>query len=97
MTIDFVRHSRKAYLFSVILLIAGAISLIVSGLNLGIDFTGGTVFHLNLQEDFTVQEVKDVLTPFEMQGLPIQTVQGRNLQGEIINTGVAIKSPYLDE
>ncbi len=32
-----------------------------------------------------------------MQGLPIQTVQGRNLQGEIINTGVAIKSPYLEE
>ncbi len=97
MTIDFVRHSRKAYLCSAILLVAGAISLAIFGLNLGIDFTGGTVFHLNLQQEFTLQEVKEVLTPFGLQGMPIQTVQGRNLQGEIVDTGVAIKSPYLEE
>ncbi len=97
MTIDFVRYSRKAYLCSAILLVAGAISLAIFGLNLGIDFTGGTVFNLNLQQEFTLAEVKEVLAPFGMQGLPVQTVQGRNLQGEIVDTGVAIKSPYLEE
>lgn len=95
MTIDFVRHSRKAYLASALLLIAGLISLAVSGLNLGIDFTGGTVFNLNPQQEFTLDEVKEVLAPFGMQNLPLQTIQGRDRQGEIV--GVAIKSPYLEE
>ncbi len=95
MNIDFVRHSRKAYLGSAIVLVAGLISLILAGLNLGIDFTGGTVFNLNMQQEFTLQEVKDVLAPFGMQGLPIQIVQGRDQQGDI--TGVSIKSPYLEE
>lgn len=39
---DFVRHRKFYYLFSIVLLGAGIISLVVQGLNLGIDFVSGT-------------------------------------------------------
>lgn len=95
--ISFTRHRRKAYLFSAVLLLAGLISLAVSGMNLGIDFTGGTVFHLNLGELFTVEQVQEVLRPFNLQGSSIQVVQGQGAQGEIVAEGVVVKSPHLDE
>src|SRR5699024_9718075 len=37
--LDFVRHARKFFTFSVVLIVAGAIVLSVFRLNLGIDFT----------------------------------------------------------
>jgi len=46
--IDFIGNRRKAYLLSSILVVAGLVSIALFGLNLGIDFTGGTVLHLNL-------------------------------------------------
>jgi preprotein translocase subunit SecF len=75
--ISFTRHRNKTYLLSAVLLTAAIISLAVFGLNLGIDFTGGTVLHLILGEEFTLAEVEAVLAPFEeMQGATLQAVHG---------------------
>ena len=96
--ISFTRHSRKSYLISALLVVASIISLVFSGLNLGLDFTGGTVFHLNLREGFTLEEVKEVIAPFEeLQGAALQVVQGRDLQGRITEEGVVIKTAYIKE
>ncbi len=91
--ISFIRHRNKAYLFSAALLVAGMISLAVFGLNLGIDFTGGTVLHLILGEKFTLAEVEEVLAPFEeMKGAALQAVHG-----EAVEEGVSIKTRVLEE
>ncbi len=96
--IRIIKHSRKAYTISAFLLIASIVSLFVFGLNLGIDFAGGTVFHLNLGEGFTMEEVEEVTAPFpELQGAAMQVVQGRDLQGRITDEGVVIKSVYIEE
>ncbi len=96
--IDFIGNRRKAYLLSAILVIAGIISLAIFGLNLGIDFTGGTVLHLNLGEDFEMSEVEAVMAPFEeLSGATIQIVQGRGLTGELADEGLVIKAPYIEE
>ncbi|MDW7728576.1 MAG: protein translocase subunit SecF [Bacillota bacterium] len=96
--IDFIGNRRKAYLLSAILVIAGLLSLAVFGLNLGIDFTGGTVLHLNLGEDFSMEEVEAVLAPFEeLSGASVQTVQSRDITGELAEEGVVIKAPYIEE
>lgn len=96
--IDFIGNRRKAYLLSAILVIAGLLSLVVFGLNLGIDFTGGTVLHLNLGEDFSMEEVEAVLAPFEeLSGASVQIVQGRDITGELAEEGVVIKAPYIEE
>lgn len=92
MSISFIRHRRKAFSISAFLLIAGLISLALFGLNLGVEFAGGTVLHLDLGEGFTLAEVEEVIAPFEeMQGAALQMVHG-----EAANEGVIIKSRHLD-
>jgi len=96
--IDFIGNRRKAYLLSLVLVVAGLISLSVFGLNLGIDFTGGTVLHLNLGEDFSIEEVQEVIAPFEeLEGAAIQVVQGRDLDGDLSDEGLVIKAQYIEE
>lgn len=95
---DFIGNRRKAYLLSTIMVIASILSLAVFGLNLGIDFTGGTVLHLNLGEDFSMEEIEAVMAPFEeLSGASVQIVQARDITGELAEEGVVIKAPYIEE
>ena len=96
--INFIGNRRKAYVLSAVLVIAGLVSLSIFGLNLGIDFTGGTVLHLNLGDEFSMGEIETVLVPFEeLSGASIQVVQGRDLSGEMSDEGLVIKAPYIEE
>jgi len=98
MRFDFIGNRRKAYLLSSILVIASIVSLLLFGLNLGIDFTGGTVLHLNLGDDFSLEEVEAVLADFdELSGATLQVVQGRDISGEPTDEGLVIKAPYIEE
>lgn len=98
MKIKFVQNRKIAYAFSLLLILAGVLSLIFSGLNLGIDFAGGTVFHLNLSGGFTPEEVEAVIEDIpELKGAALQVVQGRDLQGRVTTEGVVLKSSYLEE
>ncbi|NMB41236.1 MAG: protein translocase subunit SecF [Firmicutes bacterium] len=87
----FVERSRFAFILSGLALLIGIISLFVNGLNLGIDFTGGTILHLRLAEEFRMEEVREVLTPFELQGVPLQRVGGSK------GSEVIVKAPHLNE
>lgn len=60
--IDLVGNRNRWFLLSLILLIPGTVSLIVYGLNLGIDFTGGTSWELEMSQPVTTAEVRDVLS-----------------------------------
>ncbi len=96
--INFIGNRRKAYTISLVLIVAGIISLGIFGLNLGIDFTGGTVFQLTFGEDFAREEVETVLAPYEeLEGAAIQVVQGRDLAGEPTDEGLIIRGPYMGE
>ncbi len=98
MKIAFIRNRRIPYTLSLILILAGVISLIFSGLNLGIDFAGGTVLHLNLASGFALAEAEEVAAGFpELKGAALQVVQGRDLQGRVTAEGVVIKSSYIEE
>jgi len=94
--IDFIGNRRKAYLLSMLLIVAGVLSLAVFGLNLGIDFTGGTVLQFNLGEDVSMEEVEEALEPFdELEGAAVQMIQGRDLEGEPTDEGVIIRGPVM--
>ena len=71
---SFVRMRKLAFLFSVVLILAGALSLITNGFNYGIDFAGGTIFHFNIGEEFTLDEAREVLTPLGLQNATLQKV-----------------------
>ncbi len=96
--INFIGNRRKAYTLSAVLVIGGLLSMALFGLNLGIDFTGGTVLNLNLGDDFSMEEVQEVIAPFEeLEGAAIQIVQGRDLSGEPTDEGLVIKAPFIEE
>ena len=58
---DLVGKRRIWYLISAIAIVPGLISLVVNGLNLGIDFTGGTSWELQMQQEVSTEEVRDIL------------------------------------
>ena len=92
--IPFLRYTRIAFAFSALIIFIGVIALAATGLNLGIDFAGGTILHLRLDEGYHMEEVREVLAPFGLEGVPLQRA-GRDEAGE--GREVIIKTPELDE
>ncbi len=60
--LDFVKHRKKFYLISVLILVAGIVVLSIFKLNLGIDFTKGTVVEIQANEELTEEVVENFLT-----------------------------------
>lgn len=60
---QFMNKSKYFLYFSGAIILAGIIvGLIFGGLNLGIDFTGGSILTIELHESFDIQVVEDALT-----------------------------------
>jgi preprotein translocase subunit SecF len=59
--IDVVGKRLWFFIFSVVIMIPGIVFLLLGGLNLGIDFTGGTIWELQFQREIGAQEVREVL------------------------------------
>lgn len=56
--IDFVKHRKKFFVLSGILVISGIACLSIFGLNLGIDFASGSRVEINVGEPVTTEEIK---------------------------------------
>ncbi len=66
----------KRYLFiliSLIVIIPGTISLIVKGLNVGIDFVGGANVEYRPEKAVTIPEMTALVAPFKLEDLQIVT------------------------
>ncbi|MSU75922.1 protein translocase subunit SecF [Patescibacteria group bacterium] len=59
--LELVRYRRWWYAFSALIIVPGLISLSLYGLNLGIDFTGGSLMELNVPSGTQGQQVKDAI------------------------------------
>lgn len=57
--IDFVKHRKKFFAFSILLVLVGAILLSTIGLNLGIDFDSGTKIELSSNDPLTAVQVRE--------------------------------------
>ncbi|MGH9244446.1 MAG: protein translocase subunit SecF [Acidimicrobiales bacterium] len=71
--IDFVGRFRLWLTISGVVIAAGMITLFARGLNLGIDFDGGTVWEVEAN-GVTVDETRDALEPLGLAGAKIQIV-----------------------
>lgn len=71
--LDFVKHSKKFFGLSIVLLTAGLVVLTLFQLNLGIDFTSGTRADITITEDATVDDVEDALAELELEPNSITT------------------------
>jgi len=61
------------YLLSIIIILPGLISLIFNGLDLGIDFTGGTIWEIQFDKSVSTEEVKNVLAQYGVDDSVVQT------------------------
>jgi preprotein translocase subunit SecF len=70
---DFVGRTRLWLMISGAVIVAGLAALFIRGLNLGIDFEGGTVWEVTAN-GATVADARDALADFGLEAAKIQTV-----------------------
>ena len=76
--IDFVGHRNAWFLVSAIVIFAGLVSLVLQGLNYGIDFKGGTSWEVTAP-GVSVAQARDALRPLGLAQAKIQTASGDRL------------------
>lgn len=69
--VDFVSRTRLWFIISIVVILAGLVSLFTRGLNLGIDFEGGAVWEVPAG-DSTVEDIRTVM---EEEGAPEAKIQ----------------------
>ena len=80
MNIPFVKYRKIYFIFSGILLIGSLVCLIVFGLKLGIDFTGGSILELEFKtERPSNQEIRESLKGFDLGEIYIQPADEKGL------------------
>lgn len=88
MKFDFIGKRKFAYALSCIIIIAGIVSLFVQGLNFGIDFTGGTVFQVQFEDNKEISDLRDELGSMGYDGAQIQQMDNGDFQ---------IKTEFMDQ
>jgi len=81
--LNFMGSRRIAYVISIIVLAIGLISLLVQGLNYGVDFAGGTLLQFKFNQEVTTEELRGVL---EELNLGKSTLQRLSPQEVIIRS-----------
>jgi preprotein translocase subunit SecF len=76
---DFPKWWRRALIVSAVLIVASVLALVGRGLNLGIDFEGGTSWDVAVA-DASVSDARDVLRPLGEAEAKIQVVDGDMLR-----------------
>jgi len=79
-----IQHRKIWYTISLLVLIPGIISLILWKLNLGLDFTGGTLMNLEFELQPSVTEIKNALQPLNIK---IATIQPAGEKDVLIRMG----------
>lgn len=67
-----IKRRKWFYILSLVVIVPGIISLMLQGLNLGIDFTGGSITHIKLPAQVTSADVRATL---DKQGLEAEVQQ----------------------
>lgn len=88
MSFDFIQKRKFAYLISILVVLISLASLAFQGLNLGIDFTGGTVLQVAFENETDVAEVRQTLQDMNHDNAQIQAID----EGSFL-----IKTYYMDQ
>ncbi|MCK9605052.1 MAG: protein translocase subunit SecF [Methylomonas sp.] len=79
--IDFLGKRKMAYFFSGILFLSSLVSFVINGLNLGIDFTGGSVYELHYSQSVDLDRMRRAL---EQQGFPDANLQNFGTSQDVL-------------
>ncbi len=72
-TIDFMGMRKVGFIFSLILILAGIVSLIIhNGPNYGIDFAGGTLVQVKFPQKIDVSDIRNGLDEIGLKDVSVQ-------------------------
>ncbi|SHI51551.1 protein translocase subunit secF [Geosporobacter subterraneus DSM 17957] len=80
---------------SIAIIVIGLIMGMINGLNMGIDFTGGTMMQFNLGKEVKVNEIKDIISEFALDADIIHA--GQDKQEVIIKTKADLNNDQRQE
>jgi len=72
LNIDFLGRRKIAWTISIVLLLASIVSLSTRGLNLGIDFTGGTIVEVGYSQNVELAPVREALAAAQFDDVIVQ-------------------------
>lgn len=64
--LNIMKHYKLWFALSGSVIVLGLVMMIFNGLNLGIDFTGGTMMQIDLGQKVSVEEVSDLIKSFDL-------------------------------
>lgn len=73
--INFMKKRSIYYILSLAIVVVGIVSLVISGLNLGIDFKGGTAITINSETKMTLNTIKNDMTNLDYTVAQIEQVE----------------------
>ena len=76
----FVEKRKIFYALSIILMIASLASVLIQGMNFGIDFTGGTNLHISVDKQVKIADVRQALEKTGHGGDQIQELADGTFQ-----------------
>jgi len=78
---DFIGRKNRWFVLSTVIILAGLASLVVQGLNFGIDFKGGTAWEVKAPH-VSVDKARDAVRPLGLGDAKIQIVGGNTIRVE---------------
>ena len=70
--IAFINHYKKFYTLSLVIIIISLISLFSKGLNLGIDFKGGTIIEMQFNQNLASDKIRSALLKQELGDIKVK-------------------------
>ena len=61
---EFIKNRKIYYIISTAIIIVGLVFSLIGGLNYGIDFTGGTMIHVDFHKQVPIKEIENTLNDF---------------------------------
>lgn len=85
---NFMKYKNLWFAISGVVIAIGLIFMAINGLNLGIDFTGGTAIQANIGKSFEISDIRSITDEFDKEA--IVTYAGQNKDIALIKTKVAL-------
>lgn len=96
LNINFIDLRKTFYIISTLVVLAGAVSLVVRGLNQGVDFTGGRNFVVEFKDEVEPTEIRSTLTE-EFGEMPTVITFGQKNRVRVTTKFmIADESPQVD-
>jgi len=90
---DFMGKSKLFFAISGCILLVCALAISIQGLNFGIDFEGGTRITAPLEQEASVDEVREVLGPIGLGDAEVQTVDNPELGENLVQINAEELAP----